>query len=224
VIKLNLGSGFNGLNDWLNYDNSIVAAFSRWPSIIRLLIQFGFLPSGYKDIKWPPIIVRDCRKGIPHENGSVDFIYTSHFLEHLYRHEVVDMLKECYRVLKPGGTLRIALPDVDKLIALYAKHDPSAFPYTTSIENPKPNHTDMFMAFFYTSEFNRNSNRSFIGRIQELFLRHHQWMYNVESIRLLLEYSGFNRIEQKNFQECNLADVRQLDCSPEISFYVEAYK
>src|SRR3989339_897550 len=112
MIKVNLGSGFVGLEGWLNYDNSIVARFSKIPCLIRFCVRLGILPTGYLNVRWPPVILHDCRKGIPLKDSSVDFIYTSHFFEHLYRYEVFALLKECYRVLKPSGKIRIVIPDI----------------------------------------------------------------------------------------------------------------
>jgi len=50
---------------------------------------------------------------------SVGLIYASHILEHFGRSEVGDVLKEWYRVLAPGGTVRIAVPDFAAVVALY---------------------------------------------------------------------------------------------------------
>lgn len=55
------------------------------------------------------------------EDSSLDLIYSCHMLEHLKRHEVEDVLKEWYRVLKPGGTLRVAVPDFEKVAEVYLK-------------------------------------------------------------------------------------------------------
>ncbi len=49
---------------------------------------------------------------LPEHDGTVDRIVMSHVLEHLENPDTV--LKECYRVLKPGGALIIAVPDNDK--------------------------------------------------------------------------------------------------------------
>lgn len=54
-------------------------------------------------------------------NDSVDLIYNCHVLEHFGRHQIEDVLKEWYRVLKPGGILRIAVPDFEKLVEVYLK-------------------------------------------------------------------------------------------------------
>lgn len=50
---------------------------------------------------------------------SVDLIYTCHVLEHVHRKEILSVLGEFRRVLKPGGVLRIAVPDFDRLIDMY---------------------------------------------------------------------------------------------------------
>jgi predicted SAM-dependent methyltransferase len=57
-------------------------------------------------------------------DGSVDEVRASHILEHFGHREAVDVLKEWVRVLKPGGRLRIAVPDLQKIVARVS--DPSA--------------------------------------------------------------------------------------------------
>lgn len=56
------------------------------------------------------------------EDNSVDLIYACHLLEHFKRNQIEDILKEWYRVLKPGGILRLATPDFEKLVEVYLKH------------------------------------------------------------------------------------------------------
>ncbi len=51
----------------------------------------------------------------------VDLIYSSHTIEYFDRVEVMDVLREWRRVLKPGGTLRLAVPDFRALIKVYEK-------------------------------------------------------------------------------------------------------
>ncbi|WP_265943735.1 class I SAM-dependent methyltransferase [Dechloromonas sp. A34] len=54
-------------------------------------------------------------------DSSVDVIYNCHVLEHFKRRDVGRVLKEWYRVLKPGGTLRISVPDFAQLCEVYQK-------------------------------------------------------------------------------------------------------
>ena len=53
------------------------------------------------------------------EDNSVDLIYASHVLEYFDRIEVIDVLREWKRVLKPGKILRLAVPDFESLIEVY---------------------------------------------------------------------------------------------------------
>ena len=52
-------------------------------------------------------------------DNSADLIYACHVLEHISYQRYPEILKEWRRVLKPGGILRIAVPDFDKLLAIY---------------------------------------------------------------------------------------------------------
>jgi len=64
---------------------------------------------------WDRTIRRfDIVKGLPYAARSVDAIYSSHTLEHLYLDDARKVLEECQRVLKPGGCLRVALPDGER--------------------------------------------------------------------------------------------------------------
>ena len=65
----------------------------------------------------------DVRMGLPTQDASVTHIYTQHGLEHLERADGVALLRECQRVLKPGGLLRISIPDLDTLVKKYQAND-----------------------------------------------------------------------------------------------------
>jgi predicted SAM-dependent methyltransferase len=52
-------------------------------------------------------------------NNSCEVIYSSHTIEYFCRNEINNVLGEWHRVLKPGGTLRVAVPDFDALIKVY---------------------------------------------------------------------------------------------------------
>lgn len=82
-MKLNLGCGTNKLKDFINVDSR-------------------------KEVK--PDIVADLNKRLPFESNSVDFILTEHVLEHLSN--PLYFIEECWRVLKPGASIKIVSPHV----------------------------------------------------------------------------------------------------------------
>jgi predicted SAM-dependent methyltransferase len=56
------------------------------------------------------------------KTGTVDLIYASHCLEHFGYRQTRLVLAEWFRVLKKGGTLRLSVPDFDKLVHLYTNY------------------------------------------------------------------------------------------------------
>ena len=70
---------------------------------------------------YPHVIAHNLRKGIPFDSGTFDFVYHSHLIEHFSREEACSFIKECYRVLKCNGVLRIAYPNLESIVNLYTK-------------------------------------------------------------------------------------------------------
>lgn len=75
--------------------------------------NFDIVPQG------PGVIQADLSQGIPLSKGTADVVYHSAVLEHIRREHVVPFLRECHRVLKPGGVIRIAVPDLEGICRLY---------------------------------------------------------------------------------------------------------
>lgn len=67
----------------------------------------------------PHVIAHDLRDGIPFPDRSFDVVYHSHVLEHLPPEEARRFLLECCRVLDHGGTIRVAVPDLEQIVRLY---------------------------------------------------------------------------------------------------------
>ena len=100
--------------------------------IIRLNWGCGTQPEpGWlnSDIKDGPGIDLSCdiREGLPLADGSVDYIVSIHALPELPYEDQVPALAELRRVLRPGGVLRLALPDLDRGIRAYLNGDESYF-------------------------------------------------------------------------------------------------
>lgn len=73
------------------------------------------------DPKVDPDIVASMTDMAPVPDGSVDAVWSSHNLEHLDPHEVPVALQEFLRVLKPGGTLLLTVPDLQAVARLVAE-------------------------------------------------------------------------------------------------------
>lgn len=91
---LNLGCGVSYHPSWINID---------------------FVSTG------PGVTAHNLLSGIPFQDHSFDAVYHSHVLEHLSREEAQDFIAQCHRVLKPGGILRIAVPDLEGIVKCYLK-------------------------------------------------------------------------------------------------------
>lgn len=94
--KLNIGCGRNIMKGWLNADLYNIS---------------------------PDVFQMDASRTFPFAADEFDYIFSEHMFEHLNLCGQQNMLKECYRVLKPGGVLRIAIPDFDFLIDLVNNPD-----------------------------------------------------------------------------------------------------
>lgn len=64
----------------------------------------------------------DVRRLPMFENEIAELIYACHVIEYFDRSEVHDVLREWYRILKPGGVLRVAVPDFAALVEVYRRH------------------------------------------------------------------------------------------------------
>jgi predicted SAM-dependent methyltransferase len=89
---LNVGCGRRFHDDWVNIDLSPTA---------------------------PGVLAHDVRRGIPFADGSFDVVYHSHVLEHFSPNDAGTFLRECHRVLRPGGIIRVAVPDLETISRLY---------------------------------------------------------------------------------------------------------
>jgi SAM-dependent methyltransferase len=113
---VNIGCGVDAPDGWYNIDNSPTIWMSRVPFARRLLR----LPA------WPRSVHRhDVLRGLPFGDASVDFIYSSHTFEHFSFDRSLALTKECFRVLKSGGVLRVVVPDLGRIVRDYL-NDPAA--------------------------------------------------------------------------------------------------
>jgi SAM-dependent methyltransferase len=75
----------------------------------------------------PNIISHDLRRGVPFPDRTFDLVYHSTMLSQLRPAEALALTRECYRVLKPGGILRVVTEDLEQMCRLYLQKLEEAF-------------------------------------------------------------------------------------------------
>lgn len=106
IKKLQLGCGENPIIGWLNSD------------FIENCYSVNFDPSR-------KVVNIDVTKPLPFLDNTFDFVFCEHMIEHLSLKNAIFMLREVHRILKKDGILRIACPDLEKLVDVYlAKSSP----------------------------------------------------------------------------------------------------
>lgn len=68
------------------------------------------------------VIAHNLLSGIPFPDNSFDLVYHSHVLEHFSKEDGKRLIEECCRVLRPGGIIRIAIPNLEEIAKNYLKY------------------------------------------------------------------------------------------------------
>ena len=151
----------------------------------------------------------DVLQGLPLADGSLRGIFSEHVFEHLPLAAGDQVFKECFRVLKPGGTLRIVLPDGERYLTGYARR-------LAGDDTPLPFADGDAYAGIYTPIMSVNRIFGSFG---------HRFIYDYETLRAILDRQGFVDIERCSFGRGRdpvlLIDTEKRE--PE-SLYVEATK
>jgi predicted SAM-dependent methyltransferase len=195
-LKLNIGCGTSGIPGWVNIDNSPTILLSRLPFGRRI----------FRTPDWPRDVLRaDVRKRIPFLDSSVSYIYSSHTFEHFTYEESLAVAKECFRVFKPGGILRIVVPDLGMIVR----------DYLADTSNPKASHR-------------------FIGRllltsgVRDVIHSgaHHKQMFDGASLVHLLREAGFASPAVSAFGSSRIPDIANIDLESRRreSLYVESVR
>ena len=188
MILLNLGCGYPrpGL-PWLNIDQ-LHSSLPNPKSQERINLA-----------KERNYIDCDLSKGIPFNDDEVDGIFASHFIEHLTPQESILFLKECHRVLKPGGVLRVSVPDAARM----REYD---------LEGIRD----------YAGEY-IPEGMTFTQHV--LLFPEHKQITTLETMTILFHLAGcFSRVEEKEFGVSLLEGLAAIDNRPSFSLFMEAVK
>ena len=211
ALRLNIGCGDAPTPGWTNYDNSPAVRLARWPLLTGGLRSVGLIDAGnvafIANCRRLGISHANAARRIPHANGTVDVVYSSHMIEHLDRWEAESFLAECLRVLKPGGVLRLVAPDLR----------------WTILEYMEKGRADEFLAQL---QFDLDRPHGLVEGLRRLLSggRGHHWMYDGPSLSRLVAHGGFAAVEivpagQTRIAEPGGLDLREREIE---SVYLEA--
>lgn len=143
-------------------------------------------------------IYLDATNEFPFENESLDYVYSEHMIEHISRASGLFMLKECFRVLAKNGKIRIATPDVEKIVSIYSKKDESfGNDYVKWI-------TDTFIPD--SSDYNP------LIVLNTMFRNwSHVFLYDAEFLENALKEAGFSNIIQCNIGESSDINLQGIE-------------
>lgn len=106
----------------------------------------------------------DVRAGFPMDANTLDAVYLSHVLEHFPEEEGGRLAAECHRVLKPGGILRVVVPDLEGICREYLHH-------VEEIRNAPPGHPDR-LAWIKLELLDQGTRHESGGRMRTFFRDH----------------------------------------------------
>jgi predicted SAM-dependent methyltransferase len=172
VRKLQIGSGKGPIAGWLSTDINPTS----------------------KDI-----VYLNATKKFPFPDGSFDYISCEHMIEHVSWREGLFMLRECRRILKSGGIIRISTPDLAVLVKMYSKNT------NTKIENQYVKWiTDNFIGGVnvYKPSFVLNAAFRCWGHI---------FLYDEELLRTGLQDAGFKNINRVSVGDSTHVALRGIE-------------
>jgi predicted SAM-dependent methyltransferase len=179
--KLQLGAGEHPHEGWLNTD----------------LHGYG------RD----EVVLLDVRKPFPLPDMSFDLVYSEHMLEHLTYAEGQRCLRECLRVLSPGGVIRIATPSLERLARLYDDGDVAERYVGWAAEALEPE-TDAALPGVVINNFFRSWG--------------HRFIYDPQTLRHALTQAGFVGVEERPVGELEQHLAEQPEFNEYETFVLEA--
>jgi predicted SAM-dependent methyltransferase len=167
TTSLHLGCGGNEIPGWLNTD-----LYPTSPSILSL----------------------DATKPFPFANDTFDYVFSEHMIEHIPYPAGCFMLRECFRVMKPGGTIRISTPDLRFVVDLYNCPHDDYIRWATEQLIPWAPVADRA---FVVNNFFRDWG--------------HQFIFDDRTLSASLRETGFINIARRELKESNVEALRGLE-------------
>jgi predicted SAM-dependent methyltransferase len=213
MIKANVGCGTCVAEGWVNLDNSPSTLLARRPRLRRALLAVGVL-NREQAAGFPAGVVRADATALPFGDGSVDAVHSAHMIEHLPRWKGHQFLVECHRILRPGGIVRLSTPNLGTLVERYLTREPWIEGQRTA--------ADSFVHHYGAwADISDNRVRRFIRR--QFSGANHQWLYDAESLCLLLREAGFPDARERAYLDSDIPGIAAVERRPD-SLFVEAVK
>ena len=148
------------------------------------------------DITTSGTVYLDASKPFPLPDASFRYVYAEHMIEHIGEAAGLAMLRECRRILKPGGVLRLTTPDLAFLLKLYLQPDEKGLAYMRWIG-------DRFMGFDEPSAalVINNAFRAW----------GHQFLYDADTLEQNLRSCGFTQVSRVAYNESDHDMLRGIE-------------
>lgn len=177
-LCVNLGCGYRPMKGWVNVDRA------RGPEV---------------QVVW------DLANGLPFPDSSCVAVFSEHFIEHILKEDAARFLTECYRVLEPGGVLRISTPDAELFLRSYSGN----------------------REFLVHPSFSQEIDTP-VDRVNYMMREYgqHLWSYDEELLTLMLRRADFNTVVRQRFGVSVHPRMNNIDFANRKfeSIYLEAIK
>jgi predicted SAM-dependent methyltransferase len=200
--KLNLGCGPVQPSGWVNVDGSNRAWLaSKLAPLDRLLVRLRLLsPTEFG----PHIEVCDLNKPLPYGTSTVACIYAGEVWEHFEYPDAVRLTAECYRVLSPGGVLRVCVPDGVMFWQRYLEI------FGETIAKPRPQRSAKALREHVQLYFNDIcTKRIWLGSLGHT----HKWQFDEIQLVELFETQGFIEVERRRLHDSRIPDIATFERS-----------
>ena len=207
--KLHLGCGLNVVEGWLNVDGSWNARLARYPRLRRTLATMHVIPREAAKVEWRgDLRILDVRDPLPFAAASYEAVYASHLLEHLYLDDALRLLRECFRVLRPGGVLRLVVPDLRAIVREYNGEQP----FHNSAEYQSTPAADLMnrrLLFRGPSPPRGNVFMRVYAALKDF--QTHKWMYDADSLVAHVRSAGFAEAAERGLHESRIPDIDRIE-------------
>lgn len=218
-ILLNLGCGSVRPVGWINTDSSLNAHIQRIPIIGKSLGKLLHNVEYDSD----NVVYMNLNKRWRYRTGNVDIVYASHLFEHLTLKSASLFLSEAYRCLRPGGVIRIVVPDLYQICKKYVnEYDSDTFDKSS---------TEFVMWAINMHREGQYGNPGFFKKLiyeWQGYPHQHKYMYDPKSLSTLLASFGFVNLHLAQYGESKLMSdvIQDVEGRKEsyLSVYLEATK